>query len=197
MKLKHNPLTLCEQLDQFTISDLQSVMVLDGTLASHPIVQTAESPDQITELFDSITYSKGSSVIRMLEDFVGPQIFRKAVSNYLKAHKYKNAVTEDLLVELEKLDGGLDVKYVMSTWTKQMGYPVVNVEQVSGNQYRLTQQRFLSNPESETDAKARAGESEFNYRWYIPITWKTDEKTTVQREWFKNDDNQRKYTKTM
>lgn len=136
------------QLDQFTISDLQSVMTLDGTLASHPIVQTAESPDQITELFDSITYSKGSSVIRMLEDFVGPQAFRKAVENYLKTYRYKNAVTENLLQELEKLLPDLDVKFIMSTWTKQMGYPVVNVELVEGNQYRLTQKRFLSNPES-------------------------------------------------
>lgn len=168
-------------------------MVLDGTLASHPIVQTAESPDQITELFDSITYSKGSSVIRMLEDFVGPQTFRTAVSNYLKAHKYKNAVTEDLLVQVEKLDSSLDVKYVMGTWTKQMGYPVVNVEHVAGNKYRLTQKRFLSNPESEREAAARTGESQFNYRWHIPITWKTNEKSDVQRDWFRNEDNQREY----
>lgn len=136
-------------------------MTLDATLASHPIVQTAENPDQITELFDSITYSKGSSVIRMLEDFVGPQVFRTAVSNYLRAHKYRTAVTEDLLHELELLLPELDVKYIMSTWTKQMGYPVVNVELVAGNQYRLTQKRFLSNPESARSAAALAGDSEF------------------------------------
>lgn len=137
-------------MNQFTIDDLQYVMAQDGTLASHPIVVKVETPDQITEIFDSITYSKGSSVIRMMDDFVGPQVFQTAVSNYLRAHKYQNAVTDDLLTELEKLLPDLDVKYIMSTWTKQMGYPVVNVEPVAGspNQYRLTQKRFLSNPDS-------------------------------------------------
>jgi len=40
------------------------VMDLDATLNSHPIIQTVEHPDQITEIFDSIAYSKGASVLR-------------------------------------------------------------------------------------------------------------------------------------
>lgn len=135
-------------MDMFLIDDMHSVMILDATLASHPIVQTAESPDQITELFDSITYNKGAAVIRMLEDFVGGEVFRNSVTAYLTRHSYKNAVTEDLLTEVEALADGLDVKYIMSTWTKQMGYPVVTVTPTGNNGYRLTQQRFFSNPEN-------------------------------------------------
>lgn len=98
------------QMDQF-IFEPQGVMALDSTPASHPIVQTAENPDQITELFDSITYDKGASVIRMLEDFVGSDVFSLGVSNYLKRFKYQNAVTEDLLHELEQVQtDGLDIK---------------------------------------------------------------------------------------
>lgn len=93
-------------LDQFLIEDLHSVLTLDATLASHPIVQKVETPDQITEVFDTITYNKGASVIRMMEDFVGPDNFRQSVTNYLNNHAYGNAVTDDLLTEIDKL--GLD-----------------------------------------------------------------------------------------
>lgn len=96
-------------MDTFGVSTTHSVMSLDSTLASHPIVQTAESPDQITELFDPITYNKGSAIIRMLEDFVGPDIFKQSVTNYLLKYQYGNAVTEDLLQEIEALID-LDVK---------------------------------------------------------------------------------------
>lgn len=89
------------QLDQFIIGDLHTVLALDATLASHPIVQVAESPDQITELFDTITYSKGASIIRMLEHYISPTVFKTAVTDYLNAHKFDNAVTADLLNQID------------------------------------------------------------------------------------------------
>lgn len=86
-----------KMLDQFGISTLHGVLALDATLGAHPIVQTVENPDQITEIFDSITYSKGSSIIRMLEDFVGAEIFQRSVTKYLTDNKYGNTETSDFL----------------------------------------------------------------------------------------------------
>ena len=97
-------------MDQFLIDDLHGVLSLDATLASHPIVQTVTNPDQITEMFDTITYSKGSSVIRMLDNFVGEANFQTAVTNYLNANKYGNAETNDLLTQIDNLNLGFDVK---------------------------------------------------------------------------------------
>lgn len=132
--------------DQFLIGTLHGVLRLDATLGAHPIVQTVENPDQITEIFDTITYSKGASVIRMLEDFLGEDNFQQAVSNYLDEFKYRNAVTDDFLTEINKLSLDFDVKAIMRTWTEQMGLPVVQVTKVSSTQYKLTQRRFFSNP---------------------------------------------------
>lgn len=143
--LAHLPISL--QRDQFITGTLHGVLSLDATLGSHPIIQTVENPDQITEIFDTITYSKGSSIIRMLEDFLGAETFQQAVTNYLNEFKYKNAVTDDFLTEIEKLNLDFDVKAIMRTWTEQMGLPVVEVEQVSATQYKLTQKRFFSNPD--------------------------------------------------
>lgn len=97
-------------MTDFLTGTLHGVLNLDATLAAHPIVQVANTPDQITELFDSITYSKGASVIRMLANYVGEDTFAKAVTNYLNKHKYANAVTEDLLNEIEAIDNTKDVK---------------------------------------------------------------------------------------
>lgn len=98
-------------MDQFLVETLHGVLTLDATFAAHPIVQVVENPDQITEIFDAITYSKGASVIRMLADFVGEEKFAQSVKNYLAAHKYGNAVTDDLLTQIERIDiANQDVK---------------------------------------------------------------------------------------
>ena len=135
------------QQDQFITGTLHGVLSLDATLGSHPIIQTVENPDQITEIFDTITYSKGSSIIRMLEDFLTPARFQQCVTNYLNEYKFSNAVTDDFLTEIEKVVTEIPVKEIMRTWTEQMGLPVVEVEVLPNNQYRLTQKRFFSNPE--------------------------------------------------
>lgn len=125
---------------------LHEVLKLDATLGSHPIVQTVESPAQITEIFDLITYGKGASIIRMLEDFIGADNFQRAVTNYLERFEFKNAVTEDFLDEVQNFTTDIDVKSILKTWTVQMGFPVINVEQLTKTKYRLTQKRFFSNP---------------------------------------------------
>lgn len=137
--------------DQFLADDFYRVISIDASLATHPIVQNVSNPDQITEIFDAITYSKGATVIRMLEDIIGPENFRTAVSTYLNKHKYGNAITDDLLTEIEKLDLGmeLDIKVIMDTWTRQGGVPVVMVQRDAAGQYTLTQKRFFSNPANE------------------------------------------------
>ena len=100
-------------------------------------------PDQITEIFDTISYAKGASVLRMLEQFMGEELFREGVHVFLERwveeyayqrvyvsprFKYDNAVTNDLWTALaEVAEGRLDIKGIMDTWTRQMGYPVLQV----------------------------------------------------------------------
>jgi len=102
------------------VSTLHAVLTLDGTLGSHPIIQTVENPDQITEIFDTITYSKGSSLVRMLEDFLGEATFRQAVTNYLNEYKYSTAETGNFFSEIDKLELGYNVTDIMLTWTVQV-----------------------------------------------------------------------------
>ncbi len=76
-------------------------------------------PAEINEIFDAISYSKGSSVIRMLHDYIGDDAFRKGLHNYLTEYSYKNTVTENLWSHLAKASNK-PVNEVMSSWTLQM-----------------------------------------------------------------------------
>ena len=150
---------------QFVNMDTNRALSLDGLKNSHPIEQAVKNPAEVSQLFDAISYSKGASVIRMLENFLGEETFRKGLNRYLTSNMYDNARTEDLWSALEK-ESGQPVTAIMDSWVKQMGYPVIQVEsERSGNQTRLsvTQERFVYDRllgETEPDTEV----------WRVPIS---------------------------
>lgn len=150
---------------------LHSVLEFDAKLSSHPIVQEVKTPDEIVAIFDTISYEKAGSILRMLENLVGEEIFQQAVTNYLTKYQYQNTETDDFLTEVAALVTDFDVKQLMRTWTEQMGYPVLNVQRSSETGFTITQQRFLSNKDSYDEV---AETSEFDYRWSVPITYILD-----------------------
>ena len=56
-------------------------------------------------MFDVLTYQKGGSVLRMLEQFIGPDVFREGIHDYLVTHAYANTETRDLWDALERSSG--------------------------------------------------------------------------------------------
>ncbi|CAG9829478.1 unnamed protein product [Diabrotica balteata] len=173
-------------LEQFIITDLHPVLSLDAKLSSHPIVKHVVTPDQITEIFDIISYNKGASILRMLEATVGEEVFQNGVKNYLNRYAFGNAVTKDLLTELQLLVGNkFDVTEMMDTFTLQMGYPILDVA-ISGDTYTLTQKRFLKDP----NASYNVNETKFKYRWSVPVTYVTNLGKSSEFILFKYNDNQ-------
>jgi len=158
-------------LEQFVAADLQPVLRLDAQLSSHPIIQRVDHPDQITEIFDAISYSKGASVLRMLDNFMGEEPFRIGIRNFLRKFKFANAVTADLWKSLsETSTEKLDIAGIMDTWTKQMGYPVLTVKRIDQATVEVRQQRFLSDPSAVS-----SDDSPFGYTWHVPVTFVTQE----------------------
>eukprot|EP00058_Branchiostoma_floridae_P020447 XP_002605937.1 hypothetical protein BRAFLDRAFT_87388 [Branchiostoma floridae] len=161
-------------MEQFAYYRCQGVLEDDSLTSSRPIFQPVNHPDESREIFDSITYSKGASILRMLGNFVGENTFRKGLKSYLERNAYSNAVQDELWEEITlaaREDGqtDLDVKTVMDTWTLQMGYPVVNLTRDYGRgTAQATQQHFLLDPTATVSAP-----SDFGYRWHIPLTYTT------------------------
>ncbi|XP_067099379.1 glutamyl aminopeptidase [Osmerus mordax] len=151
--------------DIMIISDVLPVMVDDALLSSHPIIVDVSTPAEITSVFDAISYSKGASILRMLEDWMGRDTFRDGCRKYLKDYHFMNAKTKnfwDSLAEVSKLP----VAEIMDTWTKQMGYPVLDLA-IVGTQASLTQKRFLLDPNADVTQPP----SPLGYKWNIPVTW--------------------------
>lgn len=108
---------------EFVVDDLQSGLALDSLRSSHPIEVPVRDPSEISQIFDSISYSKGASVIRMLEAYLGPKVFQKGLQNYIQKHLYSNARTDDLWAALDATSGK-DVTQMMALWTRKIGVRV-------------------------------------------------------------------------
>ena len=114
-----------EKWNQFLVDDTARALQLDGLRNSHPIEQEVDDPAEIGQLFDAISYSKGASVIRMLEAYLndgGDDAFRRGINGYLEKHRHGNATTADLWTALGEASGR-PVGEIMDSWTKQTGHP--------------------------------------------------------------------------
>src|SRR5467141_3953274 len=134
----------------------------DSLVNTHPIEVKVNSPSEIEEIFDDISYGKGASIIRMLEAYAGEDYFMRGVRSYLEKYKFSNAAGEDLWNQIERASK-TGVKAIMNEWIRKPGYPIVNVK-VDGEKLLMRQQRFLLNGSSEPS------------NWPVPITMKINGK---------------------
>ena len=118
----------------------EAALAIDGMHATRPIEYPVGPPKEAEGMFDLLTYEKGCGVLRMLEQHIGPEIFRDGVRRYLKAHAYGNTVTSDLWDALEDASGA-PVRDVMNTFILQGGHPLVTLEEGG-----LRQQPFAYGP---------------------------------------------------
>jgi len=157
---------------QFAYNDLNPALELDSLKNTHPIEVEVRHPDEIGEIFDEISYSKGASVIRMLAGYLGEKDFRDGLRYYLKKHSYKNASTTDLWSAFEKISKK-PVREMMKNWTGKPGYPVVKVAQKTSG-LELRQTRFFSSAISKRKSADKTV-------WEIPIGVK-NLKTNAERK---------------
>ncbi|KAG6674301.1 hypothetical protein I3842_15G035000 [Carya illinoinensis] len=129
---------------------------LDGLAESHPIEVEINHAGEIDEIFDAISYRKGASVIRMLQNYLGAECFQRSLAAYIKRYACSNAKTEDLWAALEE-GSGEPVNKLMNSWTKQKGYPAVSVK-VKDQKLVFDQSQFLSSG------------SQGDGQWIVPIT---------------------------
>jgi len=144
---------------QFLTDDLGRGLRLDALESTHPIEVEVHHPDEIGEIFDEVSYSKGASIIRMLADYLGEKDFRDGLRYYLKKHSYKNTETLHLWQAFEKISKK-PVAGMMHHWTNKPGYPVVKVNE----DLVITQERFFSSPISKDKSRDRT-------IWKIPLSF--------------------------
>jgi aminopeptidase N len=159
----------------------ESAMAADARTTSHAIEQHVTNELQAAESFDSdITYSKGEALLRMVEAYLGEDVFRQGIRAYMKSHAYSNATAADLWNALQSASGK-NVPAVASQWIEKPGFPLVSVTAAcdsSGNRsVTLRQKRFLLNgggasSGSANAASASAGSAD-SAQWQVPLKIRT------------------------
>ena len=137
-----------------------TAMQSDARSTVHSVQQPIATEAEAGSAFDEITYRKGQSIIRMLESFLGEEVFRDGIRKYIAAHKYSNTTTADLWQALTEVSGK-PVGEIAPGWTEQKGFPVVKVEREKDT-IKLTQERFTVH---FPDPPA--------LQWQIPLTYLT------------------------
>ncbi|KAI6039016.1 hypothetical protein EDC04DRAFT_2879735 [Pisolithus marmoratus] len=135
---------------EFISEHLNDALELDAKLSSHPIEVHCPDANQINQIFDSLSYAKAASVLRMLSNHVGQERFLKGVSTYLKKHLYANTVTKDLWEGISE-STGVNVPQLMDNWISKTGFPVLSVTETQDG-IHVRQDRFLeTGPAEEKD----------------------------------------------
>ncbi|XP_049725307.1 endoplasmic reticulum aminopeptidase 2 isoform X2 [Elephas maximus indicus] len=196
------------QFDDYFLNVCFEAIAKDALNSSRPISNPAETPTQIREMFDVVSYNKGACILNMLKDFLTEEKFREGIIHYLRKFSYRNAKNDDLWASLSNscsegdfmsggfcysnskmrsntlsvLEKNVEIKEMMSTWTLQKGIPLVVVNQ-EGHSLRLHQELFLKgvfreDPEWET--------LQGRYFWHIPLTYSMSSSNAIHRHILKS-----------
>ena len=147
---------------------LNETLNLDAERTTRAIRATANTPDEINEMFDGISYGKAGAVIGMVENYLGAEVFRQGVQSYLKAHLYANATAEDFW-NAQTSNSHQPVDKIMSSFVTQPGVPLLEFGERQAVGFPLTERRlFSSKVEMERPLDGRMPE------WTVPICVKTE-----------------------
>jgi puromycin-sensitive aminopeptidase len=147
-----------------------AALELDALRNTHPIYCEVRSAAEASENFDLITYEKGAAVVRMLERYLGPAVFRRGVRSYIRRHREGNAVAADLWRALSEASGE-DVETLARAWIEQPGHPVLEIRQYrerGRSVLRVRQQRFTEAPARKRAKASGAASPAKAGRWPIP-----------------------------
>ncbi|NDH24559.1 MAG: M1 family peptidase, partial [Actinobacteria bacterium] len=138
---------------------------VDALASTRPIEFPVVTPQEAEGMFDLLTYEKGASVVRMLEQYLGAEVFRDGVRHYLDTHSYANTETTDLWASLETISGQ-PVQSLMHNWIYQGGHPIITAT-ATPHGLRVEQRAFTLDRDVADDRT-----------WSVPLVIRHDGETT-------------------
>ena len=149
-------------IPQLVAVDKQVTLNIDAQPTTRAIRASADTPEEIDQMFDGIAYGKAGDVLLMLENYLGEKTFRKGVHAYLAAHEYGNATAEDFWNAQTEVSGK-PVDKIMESLVAQPGAPILEFGTPAAGQVRVAQSRFFLSPSITPDA---------TQRWMLPVCFK-------------------------
>ncbi len=152
-------------IDQTVAEGVNTSLNLDAQPTTRAIRATADTPDEINQMFDGIAYGKAGAVLSTVENYLGEETFRQGVHNYLFAHLYSNATAEDFW-NAQTAASHKPVDKIMESLVAQPGAPILTFGQPSGGKVSVAQKRFYLSPKIHPDPEQK---------WTLPVCFKTEE----------------------
>ncbi|MFO7708385.1 MAG: M1 family aminopeptidase, partial [Desulfobacterales bacterium] len=141
---------------QFLNGTTGPAMARDGLIENVPIEIPGGEHLVINTSTAPIIYNKGGSILRQIEDAIGPQRFQKGLQRYLTAHAYGCAESRQLWEAFEAVSDQ-PVSAIMQSWVEQPGLPIITAAREGGTLV-LTQKRFTYLPH------------ESSQHWMVPVS---------------------------
>jgi len=150
-------------IDQMVVGNVDETLNLDAQPTTRAIRAKADTPDEINQMFDGISYGKAGAVLLSVENYLGPETFRKGVHNYLMAHLYGNATAEDFW-NAQTATSHKPVDKIMESLVVQPGEPILTFGSPQGGMVSVAQKRFFLSPGIQPDPAQK---------WTLPVCFKT------------------------
>jgi aminopeptidase N len=151
------------RMDQEVANDNQATLNLDAQRITRTIRAKADTPDEINEMFDGISYGKAGAMLLMVENYLGKETFRQGVHKYLAAHLYGNATAEDFWNTQAEVSHK-PVDKIMDSLVSQPGVPVLTFGAAKDSSVPVSQKRFFLNSNVKTDKSES---------WTLPVCFKS------------------------
>ncbi|ODV68811.1 hypothetical protein HYPBUDRAFT_105481 [Hyphopichia burtonii NRRL Y-1933] len=147
----------------FVSESLQAALDLDSLRNSHSIEVPVNDALDIDQLFDEISYLKGSSTILMISNYLGTDVFLEGVANYLNNHKFGNATSHNLWSAISETSGK-PIDELMDNWVKKTGYPIINVDlDIDSKTLSVSQSRYLRSGDLQPEENETV--------WWVPLNF--------------------------
>ncbi|WP_263358913.1 M1 family metallopeptidase [Acidicapsa ligni] len=157
-------------ISQGVVRGNQGTLDLDAQRITRTIRAKADTPDEINEMFDGISYGKASAMLLMVENYLGEETFRKGVHNYLSAHMYGNATAEDFW-SAQTAISHKPIDKIMDSLVSQPGVPFLTFEPQQGSSVNVAQTRFFLNANSKSDKPEV---------WTLPVCFKSSDNANCE-----------------
>jgi aminopeptidase N/puromycin-sensitive aminopeptidase len=149
-------------IDQSVADEVDGTLNVDAQPTTRAIRAKADTPDEINQMFDGIAYGKAGAVLLSVENYLGPETFRKGVHAYLAAHLYSNATAEDFW-SAQTATSHKPVDKIMDSLVAQPGEPLITFGQPASGQVSVQQKRFFLSPSIQPEAAQK---------WTLPVCFK-------------------------
>jgi alanyl aminopeptidase len=152
------------------VTETHVAMRTDAQPSVLPVRRHITGADDPEQFVDELTYNKGKAVLGMVENWIGPETFRRAMRAYFLKHRWGNTAAADLWAAFDEASG-TDISALLATFIEQPGIPVVDFSLTPDGQLRLAQRRFAN-----LGVQPPAG------HWLVPVTFSWSARGVMHQE---------------